>query len=150
MTADGALRKLLSCKEHQGLKLRERIAGRVGVEAAHGAAVPGVEGVEKIQSLSSPNLADKNAIRPHSQAGLQEVSSGDLAAPLRIGRSCLKPDHVGLLELEFADVLDADDAFVIGDEARAFRKVVFPEPVPPLTRMDCFISTATLRKWAAP
>src|ERR1700719_2106387 len=78
----------------------------------------GAHGLQQVQSLGTTYLANDNTLRPHSQAVSHQVSHGDLALSLEVGRPGLQPYHVRLLKLQFGCVFAGDDTLVRVDVIR--------------------------------
>ena len=54
--------------------------------------------LQHVVNLGAPNLADDNAIGPHSQAVLDQVALRYLALALKVHRPGFEPDDVRLLQ----------------------------------------------------
>lgn len=96
----------------QGLQPRRNISRGVGVNGAAAALMAGVQRCEEVCQLSSADLADHQAIGPHSQGVPDQVGQGDRPDPLRVGWPSLQPNDVRMLRAQFAGVLDQNDPSV--------------------------------------
>src|ERR1700735_4269368 len=74
--------------------------------------MPGVHCLQEVERFRSSHLAYNDSFGSHAQAISDEVAHGDLAHPLKIRRTRLKPHHMGLLKLKLRRVLARDDSFV--------------------------------------
>jgi hypothetical protein len=72
--------------------------------------------LEHVQCFPSSYLTDHDAVGAHAEGVSHQVSDGDLALPLDVGRPGLQPDDVRLLKSQLRGVLDRDDALVFGKE----------------------------------
>ena len=77
----------------------------------------GVHGLQQVERFRSAHFADDDAFRPHTQTVAHQIAHGDLALALEIGRPCLQPHHMRLLQLQFGGVLAGNDTLVIVDVA---------------------------------
>src|SRR5699024_11463029 len=102
----------------KGLQPVDGVLGGVGVHGHQRPVVAGVHGVEHVYVLRTTHLTDDDAVGPHTQGVTDQITDGDLAAALDVGRPGLQAYHVFLHELEFGGVLDGDDAFGRGDKRR--------------------------------
>ena len=80
--------------------------------------VAGVHGLQHVERLARTTLTDDDAVGPHTQGVLHQVTDGDLTAALDVRWARFHRQHVILVELEFLGVLDGDDAFLRRDERR--------------------------------
>ena len=87
------------------------------MERAHRTVVAGVHRLQQIERLGSAHFAHDDALGAHTQAVLDQVTHGDLALTLEIGRAGFEAHHMRLLQLQFGRVLAGDDALVLFDEA---------------------------------
>ena len=114
--ADGLGGQRIAAHGDHGFDAGQRLARRVGVQRAHRAVVAGVHRLQQVECLGSADFADDDALRPHTQAVLDQIAHGDLAFAFDVGRPRFQADHVRLLELQFGGVLAGDDALVLVDE----------------------------------
>ena len=146
LLADGADRQVDAGHQDHRLEAGERVARGVGVDRGHRAVVAGVHRLEHVERLAAADLADDDAVGPHTQEFRTRSRDRDLALAFDVGRARLEADDVRLLQLQFGGVLDRDDALVRRDEAdRMLSSVVLPEPVPPEISMLSRASTHALR-----
>src|SRR5215813_10354722 len=82
------------------LESADAVPGGVRVHGGDGPIVPSVHRLEHIEDLGAADLAHDDAVRPHAEAVPDQVTLGDLTAPLDVRRPRLQPTHVRLLELE--------------------------------------------------
>ena len=80
--------------------------------------MPGVHGLQHIQSFFASNLADDDAIRAHTQTINYQLTLLDRALAFDIRRPGFQPHHVLLFQLKFGSVLHRYDAFAIGNGRR--------------------------------
>ena len=81
------------------------------------ALVTGVHGLEHVERLRPPDLADDDAVGPHPQGVAEEVPDLDLAGPLGVGGPGFERHDVRLVEPELGGILDGDDPVVERDES---------------------------------
>jgi hypothetical protein len=67
------------------------------VDGGHGAVVAGVHGLEHVQRFTAAALADDDAVGPHAETVLHEVSLGDFALAFDVGGAGFEADDVRLL-----------------------------------------------------
>jgi len=78
----------------------------------------GVHRLEHVERLAGANLTHDDAVRPHAQRVLDQITLAHLAAPFDVGRARFEPGDVRLLQLQFGRILDRDDPFALVDERR--------------------------------
>jgi len=79
------------------------------------ARVPGIQGLEEIERLRAPDLADEDAIGPMPQRGPQQVANGDRRQTWLLPAR-LKPEQIVDVQLEFRRVFDQAQAVLGGHE----------------------------------
>src|SRR5271165_736690 len=72
----------------------------------------GVHRLQEIECFRSSDLAYNYSFRSHAQTISDQVAHGDLAHAFEIGRTRLKPHHMGLLKLKLRRVLARNDSFI--------------------------------------
>ena len=82
------------------------------MQRAHRPVMTGVHCLQEIECFRSSDLAYNYSFGSHAQAISDEVAHGDLSRAFEIGRTRLKPHHMGLLKLKLRGVLARDDSFV--------------------------------------
>ena len=78
----------------------------------------GVHRLQHVERFFAADLADDDAIGPHTQGVDDELSLPDRALALDVRRPRLEPDDVALPQRQFGSVFDRDDAFLVRNEAR--------------------------------
>ena len=112
-----------------GRQARERRRRGIRVHGGQRAAVPGVEGLQQIGDLGTPDLADDDVIGPVAQGVPDQIPDRH---PLVAEPARLEAQAIGTLKVQLQGVFDGDDTALGGSSATsAFRSVVLPEPVPP-------------------
>ena len=76
-----------------------------------------IHGLEEVECFGSADLADDDALRTHAKAVLHEIAHGDLARAFEVRRTCLKTDHVRLLQLQFSRIFTCNHTLIGVDEA---------------------------------
>ena len=104
-------------RDHR-LDAGQRVARRVGVDRRQRAVVAGVHRLQHVERFFAADLADDDAVGPHTQGVAHQLPLADRALAFDVGRPRLEPHDVLLLQLQLGRVLDRDDALVLGDEAR--------------------------------
>ena len=84
LSANGARRKLRPGEKDQRFETRDRVAGIVGVERAHGTVVASVHRLEHVERFAAPDLAHDDPVGAHAQRVAHEVADHDLAASFDI------------------------------------------------------------------
>ena len=82
------------------------------------AVVAGVHGLEHVERFLAADLADDDAVGPHTEGVDDELALTDGALPLDVGRPGFQADDVALPEHQLGGVFDRDHALPIGNEAR--------------------------------
>src|SRR4029453_9883726 len=90
LLADGPHRDVDPGHQDHGLQPRQHVAGRVGVDGGQRAVVAGVHGLEHVEGLAAPDLADHDPVGAHPQGVADQVADGDLAPALDVGRAVLE------------------------------------------------------------
>ena len=92
-----------------------------------------VHGLQHVERFLAADLADDDAVGPHTQAVDQQFALPHRAAAFEIRRAGFQAHHVRLLQLQFGRVFDGDDAFFarLMKTESALSSVVLPAPVPP-------------------
>ena len=81
--------------------------------------MPGIQALHHVKSLPAPDFADDDPIRPHTQAGFDQISDRDLTAAFHIGVTLLHPHKVWQSEnLQFGVILDRNNAFFLRNVIR--------------------------------
>src|SRR5688500_7960700 len=107
-----------------------------------------VQRLEEVEGLQAANLSEKNAVRPMSQRGSQQIGNGHCRnrsfLPKRhLCPSRLEPNQVRFLNQDLRGLFNEHDSIESGILAASpFSSVVFPVPVPPEMRMFLRPSTA--------
>ena len=91
--------------------------GAVGVDGRQAAVVAGVHGLQHVERLFAADLADDDAVGPHTQGVDHEIALADRALAFDVRRPRLEAHHVALPQQQLGGVLDRDDALGVGDEA---------------------------------
>jgi hypothetical protein len=78
-----------------GLEAGRDLIGAAGVERGHETAVAGVGGLEHVQDLRAPDLADDDAVGTHAKGVADQLAQRDLTSTLDVGWARLEPDDVG-------------------------------------------------------
>src|SRR5437870_4351475 len=81
------------------LQTTEGIAWTIGVQGRQRAVMTGVHGLQHVDRLWTPDLADDDAIRPHAQRVDQELALRHLPLTLDVGAACLEAYHMRLPQL---------------------------------------------------
>src|SRR5262245_2429083 len=118
MGADAGLGHAEAGHPHHLLEANKGIAWTVGVDGRHGALVARGHRLQHVEGFLAPNLADDDAIGPHSERVLYEFALTDLATPLDARRPGFEPADVRLLELQLGCVLDGDQTLLVRDRTR--------------------------------
>ena len=106
--------------------------GRVGVDRGERSVVTGIHGLQHVERFFAADLADDDAVRPHTQAVDQQFALPHRAVAFEVGGPGFEARHMRLLQLQFGGVFDGDDALLGAmNTDSAFSSVVFPAPVPP-------------------
>src|ERR1700722_5381897 len=74
--------------------------------------------LQHIEHLAAADLANDNAVRPHTQGILHQVALTDFALAFNVRRPRFEPDHVRLLKTQFCGVFDRHDSLVGWDKQR--------------------------------
>jgi hypothetical protein len=77
--------------------------------------MPGIHRLEHIQGFFAANLSNDDSIRTHPEAVPDKIPLKDPTLALDIGRTCLQPDHMLLLELKLGRVLNRNNSFISGN-----------------------------------
>ena len=85
------------------------------MERPHRAVVARVHRLQQVKGFRATYLAHDDAFRSHTEAILNEIAHRDLALSFKIGRTCLKSNHMRLLELKLRGVFTRNDAFSVID-----------------------------------
>jgi hypothetical protein len=88
--------------EDQLLKAMERGRRRTGVDRPDAAGMPRAPGLEEVESLGAPHLADRNAVGTKPKARSHQVRHGD-------ARRRAQSNDIGGVAAKLARVLDEDD-----------------------------------------
>ena len=75
----------------------------------------GVHRLEHVERFLAADLADHDAIGPHTQGVDHQLPLPDGALAFDVRRPRLEPRHVLLVELELGGVFDGDDALVLAE-----------------------------------
>ena len=136
--------------EHHGLEPGQGVAGRVGVHGRQRALVAGVHGLEHVEGLAAPDLADDDAVGPHAQRVADQVADGDLAPPSMLGGRLSRRTTWSWTSCSSAasSMVTMRSSSGMNDE-RTLSSVVLPVPVPPVTRMLSRPSTHRLASSAS-
>ena len=78
----------------------------------------GVHRLQHVKGLLAAHLTHHDAVWTHTQAVNDQLPLAHCAFAFDVGRTCLQPDDMFLLELEFSRILDGHDALGIGDVSR--------------------------------
>src|SRR3989449_2785229 len=81
------------------LQTTEGIAWTVGVQGRQRTVMAGVHGLQHVDRLWTPDLADDDAIRPHAQRVDQELALRHLPLTLDVDAACLEAYHMRLPQL---------------------------------------------------
>ena len=73
----------------------------------------GVHRLQHVERFLAADLADDDAIGPHTQGVDHELPLPDGALAFDVGRPRLEPRHVLLVQLQLGGVLDGHDALVL-------------------------------------
>jgi hypothetical protein len=73
--------------------------------------VAGVESSEQVHYLGATDLAHHQAVGAHSQRLPDEVAQGDFPRTFDVGWASFQPDHMWMVGIELARVLDQDKTF---------------------------------------
>jgi hypothetical protein len=94
-----------------GVQLGQGLAGRVGVDGAHGALMAGVHGIEHVEGFGAADLPDDDPGWSHAQGLADQLADADLADAFQVGEAALQPDAVLQVALqgELFGFLDGDD-----------------------------------------
>jgi hypothetical protein len=76
--------------------------------------MPGVHGIEHVESLFAAHLAHHNAIGAHTQAINHQLPLTHGAFSFNVWGPRLQPHHVFLLQLQFRRILDGNDTLGVG------------------------------------
>lgn len=81
----------------------KRLLGRIRVNGAQSALMPGVQRLQEIERFGTSHLANQNPVRSMSQRGSQEVSDGDGRERCLLPEWCLraagfKPHEIRLVD----------------------------------------------------
>ena len=113
----GFLRQVGRAHRDHRLDTGQRVARRVGVHGGQRSVVTGVHRLQHVEGFLAADLADHDAIRPHTQGVDHELTLLDGALAFDVGRTGLETHDVLLVHLQFGRVLDRDDALLRRDEA---------------------------------
>src|SRR5262245_43654001 len=96
----------------------ERLLGRIRVNGAQAAEMPGVECLQKVEGFRPANLADEDAIRPVPQGRPEQVSDGHrgqrrLLPERSLGASRFQSKYVWFVEVDFRSLFDENDSIAI-------------------------------------
>ena len=80
--------------------------------------VTGIHGLQHVQGFFSANLADDDAIRPHTETVCYQLALVYCPFTLDVCRTAFEANNVMLFNLKFGGVLHRHDSFFVGDEAR--------------------------------
>src|SRR5437667_6305582 len=78
---------------------RPRASWTIGVQGRQRTVMTGVHGLQHVDRLWTPDLADDDAIRPHAQRVDQELALRHLPLTLDVGAACLEAHHMRLPQL---------------------------------------------------
>ena len=115
LLADRGQREGDVAHQHQRLEPPQGVGRRVGVARRQRALVAGVHGLQHVEGLAGPDLADHDAVGAHPQGVAHEVADAHLPVALGAGRAGLEADHVATGQPQLGGVLDGDDPVVVGD-----------------------------------
>ena len=94
------MRKRIAAHHDHRFETADGLARAVGVERAHRAVVAGVHRLQKVEGFRSADLADDDALGPHTQTVLDEIAHGDLAFAFEVGRARFETHDMRLLQLQ--------------------------------------------------
>ncbi len=117
--------------QHHRLEPAQRVGGAVRVARGQRPLVSGVHGLEHVEGLGSPDLADDDAVRAQTQSVAHQIADGHSAHPVGVGRAGFETYDVRVLESELGHVLDRDQAFVrwdLGGQGVEERGLACPRP----------------------
>src|SRR6266576_1118390 len=113
---DGSRRQILSGLKDKSLETHQALSRVVGVNRRHRAIVAGVHSLEHVEGFATTALTDDDAVRPHTQTALDQLSDWHRALALDVGWPRLELNPVGLLQLKLGCVLACDEALVLRNE----------------------------------
>ena len=118
--------------------------GAVGVDGRQAAVVAGVHRLQHVQRFLAADLADDDAVGPHTERIDDELALPDGALALDVRRPGFQPHDVPLPQHQLRGVLDRDDSLADREmkPESTFSSVVLPAPVPPETIMFSRHATA--------
>src|SRR5437773_12197859 len=87
------------------------------MDGGESAAMSRIEQLEQVESLSTPNFTEDDAVRPMSEGRFQQLADGHRGESVLL-RTSLKAHHVALTNPDFGRVLDYDHALVVRNEVR--------------------------------
>ena len=93
----------------------QRLVGPVRVDGRQGALVPGIQGLQEIEGLHAPDLADEDAIGPVPQRGPDQVADRDGRQP-GLFAAGFEPQQVPHVQLQLRGVFDQGHAMCRGHE----------------------------------
>ena len=79
--------------------------------------VAGIHRLQHVERFFAADLADDDAVGPHTEGVDDELALPDGALALDVGGAGLETHHMALTQLQFRRILDRHDALVIVDEA---------------------------------
>ena len=95
---------------------RRSASAAVGVARRQRALVAGVHGLEHVEGLAPPDLADDDAVGPHAQRVAHEVADRGGADAVGVGGPGLEPHDVRRGQAQLGGVLDGDHPLAVGDQ----------------------------------
>lgn len=104
------------------LKPGRYFRGGIRVHGTRTTVMAGVERSQQVDDFGAPNLADHDAVRPHSQRLPDKLTQRDLTGALNIDGSGHQGHHMGVFGSEFCSVLGADNPFGRIDRAEQRRE----------------------------
>ena len=111
------------------------VGGRVGVQRAAPALVPGVERGQQVDDLGAAHLADDEPVGPHPQRLPHQVRTVTSPAPSMLGGRASSPTTCGWSgRSSVASSTRTIRSAGSTRDSSAASSVVLPNPVPPLTR----------------
>ena len=110
--ADRPLRDVQVRHRHHRVEAVQRVARGVGVDGRQAAVVAGVHRLQHVERFLAADLADDDAVGPHTKGVDDQLARAHRAFAFDVRRPRFEPDDVPLPQHQLRRVLDRDHALV--------------------------------------